>query len=317
MRLAYAALPLCLLSSLAGAPARAEGPREGEAPAEAWEERAERREEEEAPPPPPWEAEPSAQDRSERPPALDYPEWPPEREERLEGELDRDLDRQLRLEYGSSRPFRPSRARPERAPAWPKMPEDPLPPAQLELRPPSRAQGSRPFMDYDNPGVVRLEAFYLPLVGLFADRDENERDEGLLFPKKIHSGQGFGARLGFGPDYCNLGLLYLASQHEEYRTGVLIDAHVLLADLLLGGALNEGPLEFTLYAGIGLGGAIFDFHDTYHDTGGAVLGLRCQTGLRILEHLELNAGAGWMIWGYPGETVGRVGYLSLGLTLRF
>ncbi|HBP21171.1 MAG TPA: hypothetical protein DEA08_25710 [Planctomycetes bacterium] len=154
------------------------------------------------------------------------------------------------------------------------------------------------------------------MVGLRADEDEGEPNRGIEFPD-ARTGSGLGARFGAGNEYINVGLLYTVSRHTTRGVETTLDAHSLFLDMLLGGALNEGPVELTLYFGAGLGGAIFDFVDYYKDEGGAALNMRVQGGLRLMEHLELGAGAGWFFWGYPGETIGHAGWLQLSLTFRF
>lgn len=179
----------------------------------------------------------------------------------------------------------------------------------------SRPRREKPYWE-DYEGVIRLEAFYLPVVGLRADEDRDEPFRGIEFPD-VRTGSGFGARFGAGNEYVNVGLLYTASRHTTRVVETTLDAHSLFLDVLLGGALYEGPVELTLYLGAGVGGSVFDFAEYYKDEGGAALNLRVQGGLRVMEHLEFGGGAGWFFWGYPGETIGHAGWLQLSLTFRF
>ncbi|MGE0712577.1 MAG: hypothetical protein AB7N76_20350 [Planctomycetota bacterium] len=232
-----------------------------------------------------------------RAPGSDYEDWP------TPGRVFDDEDQAWRLDLDGGAPQ--------------VMPEDPIPPGKAARTPgPDGARERWGGIDFDHKGKVRLEAYFLPVVGLRADVDRCEPNGGILWKANARSGPGIATRLAFG-DVVSVGLLYLASRHEETRRDTRLDAHSLYLDVLVGGALNEGPLEFCLFLGAGVGGAIFDFDSGFHDTGGAAINVRLQTALRIMEYIELQAGAGCFLWGYPGETIGSGGFVQLGLALRF
>jgi hypothetical protein len=214
---------------------------------------------------------------------------------------------------------RPGEVFDEREDDWELEPNGNPPPEVAPRAPSAKAAPQRERwggIDFDRKSVIRLEAYFLPVVGFSADLDQHEPGNGIEFHADVKTGEGIAARLAVG-DVVSVGLLYIASQHRERSQDTQVDHHSLYLDVLLGGAINEGPIELALYIGAGVGGAVFDFKESIDDTGGAALNLRVQTGLRIMEFVELEAGAGYMFWGYPGETIGHGGFLQLGLVLRF
>lgn len=220
--------------------------------------------------------------------------WPPLEDDphpdRYSQELDEELDRELddSLERALRRPRRIVEPNPE--------PE--------------------PFMDFDHEGVIRLEAFYIPVFGLKADKDRKERDDGIEFEADAKTGEGLMARFAAG-DVASIGLLAHVSRHRERDRDTWLDAYGLYIDGQVGGALNEGPLEVVLYVGLGLGVIGFDYEDHFDDQMAAAMNLRFQAGVRVFEHLEVMGTAGWIHWGWPGESAGNGGWLGLGVALRF
>ncbi|MBL4845795.1 MAG: hypothetical protein JKY65_09730 [Planctomycetes bacterium] len=181
-------------------------------------------------------------------------------------------------------------------------------------RPPPQPERDQQFMDYDKETIVRLEAFYLPVVGMHIDRNVRHLDRDWNVDPK--TGSGLFLRLS-GGDKASLGLSGHVSRHRERNLDTWFDAYAFYLDGQVGGALNEGPVEIVLYLGVGIGLAGFDFQDHFQDTVAAAAQIRLQGGLRILEHVELLANAAWFHWGYPGTSIGNGGYLGLGLSLRF
>ena len=229
---------------------------------------------------------------------------------------------------------------------WPVMPEDPLEarrepetepepkdiherwPAMGRRRtnppPEQRPRGRRRHfegMDFDRHAHLQLALYALPVVGVAADTDELEEGEGILFDADLRTGRGLAAQLTIWPqrrEHVGIGFLYLLSEHTERETDALAHLHAGFVEVVAGGALNEGPLELSLYGAAGVGGLAFDFASAFDDTGGMAGELRVQTGLRLLEALELQVGGGYILWGwYPEEAVGHVGFLNVGLALRF
>ena len=118
-------------------------------------------------------------------------------------------------------------------------------------------------------------------------------------------------------DLINIGLLYQFSEHDERENDAIIRAHAGYLEFLFGTAFFEAPIELSGHVGLGFGGAGFDFSHGFDDPGGAAVQLRGLLGVRVLELVELEAGAGYFYWGYPGEKVGHGGWGSLGLAVRF
>jgi len=206
-------------------------------------------------------------------------------------------------------------------PRWPH-PDGWRPPAAEadEAAPPPSAPAPAPDEGWepDPLGVhVSLSAFFLPVIDVTADVDPFEPDDGVLFDADVKTGRGFAARLGFGEGAIDVGLLYLFGDHAEHEAGGRVHTHAGYLELFLGGPLWEGPVALTLGVGLGVGGAAFDFDAGFDDTGGAACEARLAAGLRLLERVELTAGAGYFFWGYPGEKVGHGGFVNAGLVLRF
>jgi len=224
---------------------------------------------------------------------------------------------------------------------WPAVPEDPIEarpepetepdpkdtherwPAMARRRasPRPEPRAERRLMDFERHSRVQLSLYALPAVGVAADTDRFEEDDGILFDADLRTGRGLAAQLTIWPqrrEHVGIGFLYLLSEHTERETDALAHLHAGFVEVVAGGALNEGPLELSLYGAAGVGGLAFDFASAFDDTGGMAGELRVQTGLRLLEALELQVGGGYILWGwYPEEAVGHVGFLNVGLALRF
>jgi hypothetical protein len=215
--------------------------------------------------------------------------WPPLESE---GDLDESLDRQLDESLAGS--MEDTRRRP--------------PPSQ-------EAENREWFVETVQEIHLSVEAFWLPVVGLHVSRGTRELDSEWNVDAK--TGDGLMVRVSVGEEYVTLGLSGHVSHHEERKKDTRLDAYALYLDGQAGGALNEGPVEWVLFVGAGVGLAGFDFEDHFHDTVTAAGQIRLQTGVRFFEHVELLVNASWFHWGYPGHSIGNGGYLGIGLSLRF
>ncbi len=82
-------------------------------------------------------------------------------------------------------------------------------------------------------------------------------------------------------------------------------------------SLSRDPVAGRAAFGAGVGGAGFDFDRDLDDTGGAAVMIRAEAGLTLFRRFDLVVGGAAFLWGYPGETVGYGGFLTLGASVRF
>jgi hypothetical protein len=228
----------------------------------------------------------------------------------------------------------------DRAPAPPKI-DAPKEPEPAPSSPP-RTEASWSWWPKTLDCKVRLTAYLLPMLDA-AETIGRDGSRGQRGPRAvprtrpdIEAARGFAASIGFGQSEgvgsFSIGGYYHFSRHDERRRGGEVDIHGGYLELQFdAGVPEEGPVRLVIGGAIGLGAVVLDFTRgpppvaaaargaprSFHDTGGAAVEARCNVGLRILEVVELDAGAGCFCWGSRDEIAGGGAYLALGGTLRF
>ena len=163
---------------------------------------------------------------------------------------------------------------------------------------------------------LEVSGFWIPVMSVSADEDRGETDNGIEFEADLESGTGFGARFGVGETH-GLGLLYLTTHHDERDVDTSARTHAAYLEYLLRLIESKSdPIHAHVSVAAGVGGAAFDFDRALDDTGGAAGQLRVEAGVGS-ESVRLTLGAGGFLWGYPGETIGTGGFLTLGMLVRF
>lgn len=175
--------------------------------------------------------------------------------------------------------------------------------------------------EYEPLNTIDLEVsgFWVPAFKVNPDEDERERNQGIEFDADLDTGSGWAARIGVGGDHRGqgLGLLYMTTRHREDLTRRHARTHSGYLEYLMRTPHSRGPLDATFAAGIGVGGAAFDFDGGFDDTGGGAVMLRGEVGLRLFHQIDLTVGGGGFLWGYPGETIGYGGFFTVGGSVRF
>ncbi len=173
---------------------------------------------------------------------------------------------------------------------------------------------------YSKPSFTAL---YIPVIGMKADKDKSEPNLGVEFDADLKAGSGWGGRIGIrsyesgSNSVVDIGLLYLTTQHDEKFTDSHVRTDAVYIEMLFVGTSNNGPVRFTGSAGFGVGGAGFNFSQTFDDTRALAGEVRTEIGAELWKHLELQLGGGGFLWGYPTETVGYGGFVTVSCGLRF
>ena len=168
-----------------------------------------------------------------------------------------------------------------------------------------------------------LTGFYIPVMGIIVDEDEDEPGLGIEFKADLKRGSGWGARVGISStgenpgNFIDVGLLYFKTQHDEKTTDSSVRTEAVYLEALLVGMRGSGPARFTLALGLGVGGVGFNFDRTFDNTKAAAGEMRVELGVELWERLKLQAGGGGFLWGYPTETVGYGGFATLSIGMVF
>lgn len=173
-------------------------------------------------------------------------------------------------------------------------------------------------------GQIQLSIYYMPAIDLDADKDTEERNQDIDFEESVRNGHGLVFRLGFGSRSTktnearfSFGLLYQTSSHKTGTSRSSVYVHSGFLEASGGFQLGNKWLRGYWDGAVGLGGTVVDFKGGLDDSGGAAAMARTSGGLQLFEQIELGAGVGVYIFGYPGETIGRAWFSTMELTLRF
>ena len=178
---------------------------------------------------------------------------------------------------------------------------------------PDSVQDGKFKFDLSRPTV---SVFYVPFLKVQADEDEEEPEEDILFEADIDTSCGWGVRIGLADidNKWDVGILYLTSRHNEKSTDSNVDLHSAYLDFVRNVRLND---NLYLTGGLSGGAAMFDFSETFDDTGGLAAMLRLGLGVAFSENFTLQVGGAYFLWGYPGETIGYGGLGLAGGMVRF
>jgi len=164
---------------------------------------------------------------------------------------------------------------------------------------------------------LNFSGFYIPLMGISEDVDGSEPGGGIEFDADLNTGHGYGVRAGLESDEgkFGIGLLYITSEHQERWLDSDVTTHSGYLDLYGRRYISD---TIFLEADFAAGGAVFDFKENvYDDTGGGALLARGSLGWSATDNIDLHIGGGGFMWGWPGETVGKGGFFTTGVSVRF
>ncbi len=175
-------------------------------------------------------------------------------------------------------------------------------------------------------------AAWVPALTVTADVDDDEYTGGVEFDADLDTGEGFAAALrvdsrgeqigSVAPqedDSANyvLEAAYLTSEHHDRPTGATERTHAIFGIASIGTRLGGSAFAIAPRVGAGIGALVFDFDSRIHDTGGPAALVRGVLDIEIGGVVIGEAAIGAFLWGWPGETAGYGGFVSLGGGLRF
>lgn len=168
---------------------------------------------------------------------------------------------------------------------------------------------------FDFKGATLIfSATMIPALSFYADKDAGEANEGIEFDANLNSGSGYALRLGLGNENESLGFTYMTTQHTETQTGEESQMNALFLE---GAAKKWFNTRYYTEIGVGIGGMVFDLPQGYKSADGLAGLARLAIGLELVEHVQVQVGAGMFRWGHPGETYGNGSYLELGGVWQF
>ena len=203
---------------------------------------------------------------------------------------------------------------------------DPAGGSLADLLPPQQGRDSIPppmdtRMSYErgpseafNWGHVTFDAEWIPATWVTVDLDNGVASD----IGDLDTGSGFLLRGGFGSNQQNIGVLYMATWHDEETTGRGASTQQLLLDFLYRAPIPEmnGLVWFEVDGGIGGVNVEFD-SDSIDDevTGSALLhgDLEFMFGRRF----TVAVGGGGFVWGHFGDTLAYGTYVTIGAKLLF
>ncbi|MBI5851266.1 MAG: hypothetical protein HZB39_09580 [Planctomycetes bacterium] len=166
---------------------------------------------------------------------------------------------------------------------------------------------------------------WIPALSAEADIDEFELNGGIEFDADLDAGDGIwiSARLEGTEEEDEDAVLYAVepfyatTSHTDAFTGAGVDTHLLGGMASIGVRIGGDAFALTPRFGAGVGAAIFDFDSAVRDTGGALAIGRAVLGIEVAKHAIGEIAIGAYLWGWPTETVGTGGFLTLGGGVQF
>ncbi len=167
-----------------------------------------------------------------------------------------------------------------------------------------------------------VTAAWVPALSVEADLDEFELRGGREFDAELDTGDGLwlAARL---EDVDEEGTtfavepFYATTSHSDAFTGANVDTHLLGAMASIGVRSGGESFAISPRIGIGVGAAVFDFDSFVQDSGGALGIVRATFGIEVARVAVGEVALGAFLWGWPTETVGYGGFISLGGGVQF
>lgn len=221
---------------------------------------------------------------------------------------------------GEPDPYRESSPPRPRYQAVGRERQDPPPPPRRQKESPPSKTG---------PASLDISVMYIPSLYFSLDKDSDEPRRDLFFKGKTDHGDGVALRVGLtGPNFkgdrlsgwISFGVLYMYTEHRETRATDDSYTQHHAAFLEVAARALFTPLQSTALYGeiaLGVGGMSFDFSERFGDRGAAAFSMRANVGLIILRRVRLGAGGGFYVAGYPGETQGTAGFVTLELGVQF
>ncbi len=166
-----------------------------------------------------------------------------------------------------------------------------------------------------NWGHVCIDAEWIPAMWVTADVDHNGNS---AIRGDLDTGSGFSLRGGFGSTQQNIGVLYMATFHDEQTTGRGASTQQLLVDFLYRAPIADMNGLVWLEVDGGLGGVDLSFDSPTLDdqvTGSALL--HGDLEFRLGKALWIGLGGGGFVWGHFGDTVAYGTWIDLGVKLIF
>lgn len=136
-----------------------------------------------------------------------------------------------------------------------------------------------------------------------------EKNHGKLRKAGVETGWGAGALFSFnrpdrGDPNITFGILYLVSMHDADKAGTTARIHQVYAEVMGNWKLSDTPSPWFAHAALGVGGLVVDFGGNVDDTGGAAMEGRLLVGMQASRTVEIRAGGGAYLWGYPTNFAG-------------
>lgn len=158
-----------------------------------------------------------------------------------------------------------------------------------------------------------ISAIYVPVLKLMNDHDPTGlRQRGSFGDADVKWGTALGGRIAmdigkrgdWNQGTTDFGILLLTSDHTVGTANDKVRSVQGYLELYVEGVTAPGPIQFIAGAGAGIGGIFIEMPTEFHDTGGLAGELRGTLGARLFRHVDVRAGPGFIVWGYPGETLG-------------
>jgi hypothetical protein len=174
----------------------------------------------------------------------------------------------------------------------------------------SRRESEAPFgLDH-----VRLDAFFVPAFWITADEDKSTPTG--TDRADLDTGAGFGLRAGVGSEHQSIGLMYVASFHEEETSDSDASTQALYLDFAYHNEVG-GVRGATFEVGAGLGVARLEFDREFDtDTEGA-FNLHGMLKFAVTDNFGVGAGLGGFLFGHFGDTVAYGTWIMVGASLVF
>jgi hypothetical protein len=173
-----------------------------------------------------------------------------------------------------------------------------------------RSESETPFgLDH-----VRLDAFFIPAFWITADEKVDtsfgsDRAD-------LDTGTGFGLRAGVGSEHQSIGLMYVASFHEEETSDSDASTQALYLDFAYHNDVG-GVRGATFEVGAGLGVAHLEFDREFDTETEGAFNLHGMLKFAVTDNFSVDAGLGGFVFGHFGDTVAYGTWLMVGASLAF
>jgi hypothetical protein len=160
---------------------------------------------------------------------------------------------------------------------------------------------------------VHLDAFWIP--ALWIRVDEKESGPTSTERADLDTGTGFGVRAGVGTDQQSIGLMYVASYHDEDTTDSNASTQALYLDFEYRAPIAVRSVMFEV--GGGFGAAWLEFGRLFDNDVEGAFTLHGMLRFNITDNIALTTGMGGFLFGHFGDTVAYGTWLMAGAGLSF